>query len=440
MTETREMCITRAETAQIAIVGAMLVDGRCVGDVLTRIRADDFITPRYRRLFEAAQALYVEGSPIDPVTIVSRAGEDLRDTARACMDETPTAANVLTYCGILRDAAALWRVQRLCAELADSRTLDDARALVGRMAEAMSYRPDVRASSLVEMMADFLRRMEEPEPDYLRWGLPMLDSTLQTEPGSFVIIGARPSTGKTALALQLAVNIAERKRVGFFSLETRLERVADRIAASSPLDIDLPGIKRRKLSPADMQVLALQAARLDLFSRDLQIIEAAGMTVQDIRTEAMARKLDVVFIDYVQLIKPIDGRDRTDQMQAVSMELRAMAQATGVTIVALAQLRRPDTQQKQKAATMADLKESGQFEQDADVIILLYHEDPGNLSSDRYIKIAKNKDGEAGRRARFRFNGRTQRFSYVDDQGREPDHPKFHEIEDDEQEELPGWK
>lgn len=437
MTETRERSLSRAESAQIAIIGAMLVDERCVGDVLTRVRAADFITPRYRRLFEAAQALYVGSRPIDPVTVISRAGEDLRSVAKGCMDETPTAANVLTYCDILRDAAALYRVQRLCGELADARTLEDARALVGKMAEAMSCRPDVKATTLTEMMIDFLRRMEQPKPDYIRWGLPMLDSALLTEAGSYVIIGARPSTGKTALALQLALNIAEHKRVGFFSLETSTKRAADRIGAMSPLDIDLPGIKRRKLDPTAMQVLAVQAAGLEMFRRELHFIEAAGMTVQEIRTETLARRLDVIFIDYVQLIRPTDGRERTNQMQAVSMELRAMAQATGVVIVALAQLRRPDTQQKQKAATMADLKESGQFEQDADVVILMYHEDPGNLGSDRYIKIAKNKEGEAGRRARFRFDGRTQRFSYVDAKGNEPDHPKFTEIDD--QEALPEW-
>ena len=286
------------------------------------------------------------------------------------------------------------------------------------------------------LMADFMRRMGQPAPDYVRWGLGLLDSMLHTGPGSFVIIAARPSTGKTALGLQLGLHIARRKRVGFYSLETVPDVAADRIAAAT-LGITLPEIKNRKADPSTLQALAAQMARSEALQGSFDFISASSMTAADIRTTALARRHEVIFIDYVQLIRPTVKGERTAQMQQVSMDLRAMAQMTGLIVVALAQLRRPDTQQKQKAATMADLKESGQFEQDADTVLVMYHDNPGDRGSDRWIKIEKNKEGYAGFRGRFRFDGKKQTFTPVDKDGRPAEEkPRFEEL-GDEQEELP---
>lgn len=427
---------TTAEAAEISVVGAMLIDSACVGDVILNVRADDFRNARCRALFTAARDLYLAQEPVDVVTVTQKAGGgELFELARECMDVTPTAANVAHYCQVVRDQAALARVHKAAGALAAATDLDEARDILAKAQGALSDKPGVSVVSLSEMMADFFRRLAQPKPDYLHWGLGMLDSMLYTAPGSYVILAARPSIGKTAMALQLSLNVAMTKRVGFFSLETSAATAGDRIGAAN-LSLTLPQIKARRVDRTDMQALATQLGQSEALRGDFDFISAAGMTVSDIRTLTLAKRYDVIFIDYVQLIQPSGRGDRTEMMQSVSMELRAMAQLTGVVIVALAQLRRPDSQSKKPTApTMADLKESGQFEQDADTILLMYLEEPGNRLSDRRLKIEKNKEGYAGFAARFRFDGRKQRFTYVDNDGKDiPDKPKFEAIDDGQEE------
>ena len=434
MTETREP----DPLAEQSIIGAILIDARCLGDVLTQVKPEDFSSAPLRELMLAARELYLANRPVDIVTVSDAAGGgDLRRVALECMETTPTAANVLTYCGIVKERAALARVRRAGRELMDLTDPDEARDVLARVQGELSDRPGVRTVSLAAAMADWLRRMGEPKPDYVRWGLGILDAMLHTGPGSYTIVAARPSTGKTALALQLALSIAQTKRVGFYSLETTPEILADRIAAST-LDVTLPQIKERTRSgPGDLAAFVGQMASAEALLGDLELISASSMSVADIRANALAKRHEVVIIDYVQLVRPTVRGERAAQMQQVSMDLRAMAQMTGVVIIALAQLRRPDSKQKEQAATMNDLKESGQFEQDADAVLLMYHDAPDNRASDRWIKIEKNKEGYVGFRARFAFDGKKQRFTAVRGDGSAVTDDKFKDLEDDGQEVLP---
>ena len=435
MTETKD-----AMLAEQSVVGAILIDPAVLGDVLTQVKPEDFSSAPLRQLMTAARELYLAQKPVDVVTVSDAAGGgELQRIAIECMEATPTARNVMTYCGIVREQAALGRIRRAGRELMETANADEARDVLARAQGELTDRPGVRTVSLTAMMADFLARMAQPKPDYVRWGLGLLDDMLHTGPGSYTIVAARPSTGKTALALQLALSIAQKKRVGFYSLETTPEILADRIAAAN-LDVTLPQIKERTRSDlADLTALASQMAKAEALEGDLEIVSAASMTVADIRAMALARRHEVVIIDYVQLVRPTIRGERAAQMQQVSMDLRAMAQLTGVVVVALAQLRRPDSKQKEQAATMNDLKESGQFEQDADAVLLMYHDAPDNRASDRWIKIEKNKEGYVGFRARFAFDGRKQRFTAVDKDGKPlaKDDGKFKDLEDDGQEVLP---
>ncbi len=412
--------------AEQSVVGSILISPECLGDVLTRVRAEDFRSAQLRALFTAARDLYLAQKPADVVTITDRAGGgDLVRLGMECMEITPTAANVLTYCETVREQAALRRVRAAAYALLDAANTDDARDVLARANAALSDRPGWRSYTLTEIMADFLTRMAQPKPDYLPWGLGLLDTMLHTDAGSYVILAARPSTGKTALGLQLALNIAQEKRVGFYSYETKAARAGDRMAAAT-LDIGLPSIKERRLTASDMLAAANRMGENKLLQGRFELIEAGGMTVGDIRASALAKRLDVVMIDYIQLIRPSIRGERAAQMQQVSMDLLAMAQLTGVTVIALAQVKRRDGKSKE-AATMEDLKESGQFEQDADTILLLYHENPEARSSDRWLKIEKNKDGYAGYRARLRFDGKKQRFTPVNSDGT-PIKTKFEDI------------
>lgn len=424
-------------TAEEAVIGSMLIDSDCIGDVLMHIRETDFHTPRLRSLYLAIRDLYMSRLPVDPVTVLDRAGAELAETVRTCMDLTPTAANVLHYCEAAREQTMLERLHGIADELGQTRTVDAARDVLARAEAVMSDKPGMRSYTIAEMMVDLFRRLREPKPPYVKWGLGMLDSALHTGPGSYVLIGARPSTGKTALALQLALNVARDRRVGFFSLETPMPIAGDRLGAANLSHLTLPDIKNRRVSGSAVDALMFEASQADFSRRQFEFIPTPSASVAEIRAAALARRLDVVFIDYVQLIRPSGRGDRTELMQGVSMELRAMAQLTGIVVVALAQLRRPDSQAKNKAPTMADLKESGQFEQDADTILLMYHMDADNRRGDRIIKVEKNKEGYAGLAARFAFDGEKQVFTYVDKDGNPYKRADFREIQDNEQLELP---
>lgn len=425
---------TAFDTAAAGVIGSILLRPTIAGDVFLRLREDDFPDGKLRAIYAAMRRLHGEQKPIDAVLLMDVLGDGYAETITDCMDATPTAANYEHYCAAVRNQSELRALHAAAMAALHTDDLAEARGILASAGSAAA-RPDVKIVSIAEMMANFYRRFAGEPPEYLHWGLGMLDSTLQTTAGQYILIGARPSTGKTALALQLGISIAARKKVGFFSLETN-EPIADDRVAAHRLGLTLPQIKAGRPTQADLAATATQIGNDEALRSEFYFIPAASLTVADIRAISLAEHFDVIFIDYVQLIRPAFHGDRTEQMQRVSMDLREMAQMTGIIVVGLAQLKRPEGAAAKKAATMADLKESGQFEQDADAILLLYKDDASNRFSDRWIKIEKNKEGEAGLRARYRFDGPKQTFIPVADSGMKKDSP-FREVREEEQMALP---
>ena len=249
------------------------------------------------------------------------------------------------------------------------------------------------------------------QPHYLPWGLPWLDEGLMAEAGDYIVLGGYPSDGKTALALSLAYAQAETRRVGFFSLETSASKLFARLCASVAR-ISSSHIKRRTLTEDECELLASKSD--EIRARKLQFVRASSMTVEDIGAFARAKQYDVIYVDYLSLIQA-QGRTEYDQVRAISKGLHRLAQDNKITVVALSQLSRPE-QGKPKIPTLASLRSSGQLEQDADVVMLLYREEPDNIRSRRILHVAKNKEGVTGRVALL-FDGETQRFwtdSYQD--------------------------
>ena len=212
----------------------------------------------------------------------------------------------------------------------------------------------------------------------------------------------------------MAYHMAARYKVGFFSLETDKRKVRDRMVASVA-QIDFDAIKRRTLTESDWAGLAAKST--DMSKRDLTVLRAAGMTVADIQSASQAYGFQVVVIDYVQLITPEVSRraPRSEQMADVSRALHTFAQSSGTLVIELAQLTRQE-RGSWREPDMHDLKESGQFEQDADIIFLLYRPSPSDDTLDqeknRILKIAKYKEGPRGRWPLY-FDGPKQTFSVV---------------------------
>lgn len=402
--------------AERAVIGSMLIDRSIVPAVLAKVDPADFCNPTHRLIFQAARAQYRSGEPVDAFTLRNRVGLDYSQYMADLMALTPTSANWEVYAEAMHEQATVRRIHAYADALAATVTLDDCRPIGADIARELSAGRRTDAWTMREMLEDFFTAQDPdaPPPAYVTYGLEVLDRRNYTELGDVVMIGGYPSDGKTALALMMAYHMAAGHRVGFFSLETDKRKVRDRLVASVA-QIDFDAIKRRSLGEEDWAGLAAKSS--DMAGRDLTVLRAAGMTVTDIQSASRAYGFDVVVIDYVQLISPeVDRRaPRSEQMADVSRALHTFAQSTGTLVVELAQLTRQE-RGGWREPDMHDLKESGQFEQDADIIFLLFRPNPnsGELDQDKHriLKIAKYKEGPRGKWPLY-FDGPKQTFAVM---------------------------
>ena len=424
MSEQKTVVEEKHLDAQMAVLGSMLIDSATVGIVMAQAREEDF-AGSYRSIFIAIRSLFLRNALVDPVAVNHELGGMYDQILVELMQVTPTAANVKLYLSILKEQSLLAKINDLGNQLGAARSIDDARSLMDDVGKLLMDRPSRRSYSAYELLQLFYRRMDE-KPDYLYWGLPKLDDRLYVEAGDFIVIGGYPSAGKTMLGLQFAAAMAKdrNKRVGFFSFETSEGKFADRFV-SHELKIPMQKIKRRQYVSEDYQRIINNADAYQNVPFDFE--HSNGMTVAEVQSIALAKRLDVVIVDYLQIINPgISSPNAVEQVRSISIGLHNMAQSCGITVIALSQLRRPPTDVSAKRLpTAADLKESGQIEQDADVIMMLSLVDPAEKNGPRKLQVVKNKEGECGK-FELEFDGVTQTFS---EQG------SFRELEKDE--ELP---
>ena len=382
--------------AQWAVLGSMLIEDKLVGEVLSRVEDSDFTTPQCRLIFQAIRSAFTDGAKVDPVEVLHRLGvkgdagwsKYLMDI----MDLTPTATNVWEYVRILREQARVYHTNLLGEQLLMTNDPEQMTELVARLNALQAGRPGVRVVNMEQAMLDFMDR-QNARHEYLTWPFEKLNDKLFVEGGDLVVLGGYSSAGKTAAALMVAWWWANRgKKVGFFSLETGDRKLHDRLMAHT-MKLDFGAIKRGELKEPDFQALAIASPRL--IKAGLEYIDASGMTVADIQAVALSRGYDAIFVDYLQLVEG-DAKHRYDVVTGVSIGLHRLAQSHGITVVALSQLSRPEKSGREdRAPGMSSLRESGQIEQDADVILLLYKEED-TPNARRVLKIAKNKEGEIG--------------------------------------------
>ena len=308
-----------------------------------------------------------------------------------------------------RETSRLWRLRQIGRQLSEAEDQEACRELADQANLLLCERGGVRRLDTRQGLKEFFIRHDgKNRRESLQWGFSRLDGALHVSGGDMVVLGGYASAGKTALALQLAFHIAGKKRVGFFSYETSADKLMDRTVACQAL-VSYQKIMSDRLEPQDLkQVLSM---REYLLPAQLEYLETSGMTVSGIGSYAMARHYDVIVVDYLQKI-PVSrgGRQLSDfeRVSQVSSDLQQLGRRTGKVILALSQLSRPDGEGK--APTMSSLRQSGQIEQDADVVLLLYKELPKDPRSRRCLDIAKNKDGLAGVGILLEFDGDNQRF------------------------------
>lgn len=398
--------------AEYSVIGCLLVDPSIAGELLYRTRPEDFTVPELRTVYNAAVKLFAAGRPVDAVTIRGVCGAEYNDLLMQCMDVTPTSFGWRTYISAMQEQTRVTRLRTLAAELAEVRTSDKARDLLGQAGEILSEKNRTQVVTMQQALMQFFSEQGEKRR-FISWGFDKLDRRLYMDYGDFVIVAGRPSAGKTALALQMAAHMGRQDKVGFYSLETSTAKLTNRLVASRCI-IDFGHINRREMTPEEWERAAKW--KKDVLESQLELIPASGWGVQDILATALARQHRVVFVDYLQLIRAA-GRNRTEQVTNISLALHEMAQAHGILVVALSQLNRASTDRADATPTLADLRESGQIEQDADAVLALYIDpDEDAPMDDRKLRVLKNKEGRLGDFS-LAFDGSTQSFAeYMDGQ------------------------
>lgn len=407
--------LTGRTDAEQSVIGSMLIDDRCVPLVLRKMRPEDFTDGTCRSTFRAIQKLVREGRPVDPVTVVDAmsGGDAYVRWIRELMEATPTAANVEAYIDVSQRGAALYHLREFADKILLCTDLEDAQAHVRKMSSLLSATSRMPRMTAAELAQDFLERMKKPRPEYLPWGFPTADKEAFAEPGDLILLGGYPSAGKTLTSILMALAQAKRYRVGYYTLETKPEKMADRIFAHLA-GVSLGKIKTRDFGEKEWGSFA-EATNQFVSYCPFDIIHAAGSTVDDIAADAIGNNYQIVYVDYAQLIKVpgIRPDNRYAIVTEVSQALKTFGRQNNIAVVALAQLQRPETISKKGAEeklvppNMSSFRESGQLEQDADLAFLLWPMDPDDNQGRRKMKLAKNKEGRKFT-VELDFHGATQ--------------------------------
>ncbi len=411
--------------AEESVLGAMLLSRDAIAAAVECCSADDFYKPAHGHIFAAITALYTRGEPADPVTVADelrRSGllEAVGDPSLliSLQVNTPSTANAGHYARIVEEHALLRRLVSVAGEIAElgytvpedvSEVVDRAETMIfevaqRRLVDTMSPLRDLLAQSL-----DHLEQLYERGDTItgVPTGYTDLDQKLAgLQPSNLVVVGARPAMGKTSFALGIVTNAAVkvRKPVLLFSLEMSHLELTSRMLCSEA-KVDATRMRNGRLLEADWPKISDAIGRLG--DAPIFIDDNPNVTVMDIRAKArrlMAREgLGLVVVDYLQLMSG-HGKGRAENRQVeiseISRGLKILARELNVPVIALSQLSRNLEMRQDKRPVLADLRESGAIEQDADVVLFIYRDEIYNPESpDRgtaEIIIAKHRNGPVG--------------------------------------------
>lgn len=389
--------------AQQSVLGSVFISPECAGKLVFGVGEEDF-TATYRTMYKAVRDLYTTGKAVDPVTVLNQmgGGSEYRQLIAQLMDVTPTAANVDDYIEVCRSCSRVHRYQEMGAALQTVETAQQAEEILGS-ANQITVGKGMVSWTLSEALHDFFRRYSK-KTEYLPWFLHQLNPRLTVEFGDFCLLGGRPSSGKSAFALEAAVYWAVvcGYRVGFYSHETSREKLTNRMIAACAR-VPLDAVKHGTLTEKQLQDVCDVAASINAAPIDL--ISCAGKTVAEMQAFALSRRHQIVIVDYLQIVAG-PGKDEYSQVSAISKGLHIMCQSLGIFCLALCQLSRT----RGARPALEDLRSSGQLEQDADAVLFLHRKEGADM--EREFIIAKNKEGEC-RATKLHFDGPIQHFSYL---------------------------
>lgn len=402
--------------AQNCLLGAALIDPELVPRVVSELTPEDF-SGNGLAIYKAMADLFhrsKRNGDVDAVAVAHYLGDSVqaRSVVAQFMGCSPNFSEIDRYIAITRQRAKLSRLRSLGAELSTALDLEDAIGTADAITSQLVERAGLKGYEPTELLAAF-RARHQTAHERLDWKLRDVGSYIRVKKGNFLILGAEPSGGKTAFALEQMWAWSAKKRVLFVSLETDEGTIFDRLI-SSLTGIEMDALMDGKLTPeqlkkvADVQDLVAQ--------RTFKILPGAGLSVAGIKAAAIGYRADIVIIDYLQIIQqPGKKQSRYETITEISMDLHILAQSTGLIIVALSQVTNRDPKAKGTPLGIHSARESGQIEADADAILMLDKFVEKGLresgcKANRILRIVKNKNGRCAN-IPLCFNGRNQTFT-----------------------------
>ncbi len=411
--------------AEQSVLGSMLIDSRCIPDVIEALEAGDFYMQQNRDIYEAIYSMFVLSQPIDAVTVLNRMRENgtynennTRGYVLQIVDVTPTSANVMEYVSIVKDRSLLRQIAQTAGDItgmiqrSEGSGQDILEAAEQRIYAIRQGRGSRGLLHISAVMQDVYARLEELSSSDqavpgISTGLTNLDRAISGLNNSdLILLAARPGMGKTSLALNILLHAGKHcgKSVVFFSLEMSREQLAMRLLSNESF-IDNKKLTTGQLDPEDWGNIALASASLNQTS--ILLDDNPSLTVADMLAKCRrADNLGLVCIDYLQLMQSAGGRNyagenRQQVVSDISRSLKIMAKELNVPILCLSQLSRANESRQDKRPLLSDLRESGAIEQDADIVLFIYRDDYYNEDSENHnqaeLIIAKNRHGETGK-------------------------------------------
>jgi len=416
----------QSSDAEESILGALLIDGEVMLEIADSLKPADFYKPAHAKVYSAIQRLYEQSQPIDILTVseeLERRGQIEEIGGRAALadlcDRTPTAVHAKQYAKIVERKSMLRGLIGAAGRIASigyedpsdiSEAIDRAESELFAVSERRAVSGFTQVGKLVGDAYDRLDRMHQNRGQLmgLRTGYSAIDTITQgLQNSDFIVLAARPSVGKTSLALNIAENVSlrEGKSVGVFSLEMSKEQLVLRLLSSVT---KINSFNLRSGQVKDMDFPKIADALGTLSSAKMFIDDSVNISVMELRTKArrlkMEQGLDLLIVDYLQLMQPgQQSRDgnRVQEVSDISRGLKALARELGIPIMALSQLSRQTEAREKGEPRLSDLRESGAIEQDADVVIFLYRDaersDDASVTGEVInFNVAKHRNGPTG--------------------------------------------
>ncbi len=447
-----EQKIPQNINAEQAVLGSVFFEQGALKTILDKLQDNDFYLPNHQAIYTAMRSLFQDSVFIDFTTLTDRL-ETMNMLAKAggieyisgLVDAVPSTANLQNYINIVKDKSVLRKIQDTCREILEkSYNVENAPEFVDDVERDIYSITKEKRTSDFKSVGEIANLLVDKIAEQAQIGgaVTGLDTkyyefnkfTLGLQPSDLIIVAARPSMGKTAFALNLALNVAKapnHPHIAFFSLEMGVDQLVMRLL-SCQAQVDNFRIRQGNLNSQEWE--KIHYAVDSLSDLNLHFDDSGTVKVTDMRSKCrklkQEEKLDLIVIDYLQLLSGSihNQANRTQEVSEISRILKETAKELKVPVIALSQLSRNVENRKEKEPIMADLRESGSIEQDADIVLFLYREDYYEQDSARKnvvdMIIAKNRSGTVGK-FELLFNRNMSTFSNkslsaYDEDGDEP--------------------